>query len=67
MRNADLLIVLKNGEIVGMGKHDELLTSCPEYQLLARRQFQREAENQELAAAAAPPSAAASSSAAFDS
>lgn len=31
IRNADLIIVLNNGEVVGQGKHDELLETCPVY------------------------------------
>lgn len=31
IRNADLIIVLDNGEVVGQGKHDELLKTCPVY------------------------------------
>ena len=29
--NADLIIVLEDGQIVGRGTHDELLTDCPTY------------------------------------
>ena len=32
IRNADKIIVLEDGEIVGMGTHDELLSSCEIYQ-----------------------------------
>lgn len=31
IRNADLIIVLDNGEVVGEGKHSELLETCPVY------------------------------------
>ena len=30
--DADSIIVMNEGRIVGMGKHDDLLTNCPEYQ-----------------------------------
>lgn len=30
--DADSIIVMNEGRIVGMGKHDDLLASCPEYQ-----------------------------------
>ena len=31
VRDADLIIVLEDGEVAGMGRHDELLGSCPVY------------------------------------
>ncbi len=31
VRNADLIIVLENGDIVGMGKHKELMENCEVY------------------------------------
>lgn len=31
IKNADLIIVLDNGEVVGQGKHNELLKTCPVY------------------------------------
>ncbi len=32
IRNADMILVLEDGEIVGMGTHDELLDKCEVYQ-----------------------------------
>lgn len=32
IKNADKIIVLEQGEIVGMGTHEELLETCPTYQ-----------------------------------
>ena len=32
VRNADLIIVMDNGNVVGMGKHKDLLESCAVYQ-----------------------------------
>ncbi len=32
VKNADKIIVLENGDIVGIGKHNELLQTCPVYQ-----------------------------------
>lgn len=29
--NADQIIVLEDGEVVGVGRHDELLETCPIY------------------------------------
>lgn len=37
--HADLIIVLDDGEIVGMGKHEELLSSCEVYRDIYRSQF----------------------------
>ena len=31
VKGCDLILVLENGEIIGAGKHDELLRDCPEY------------------------------------
>ncbi len=37
--NADLIIVLEDGEVVGAGKHDELYASCPVYREIHDVQF----------------------------
>ena len=29
--DADQIVVLEDGEVVGLGTHDELLASCPTY------------------------------------
>lgn len=39
IKNADQILVLDNGEIVGIGKHDELLKSCPIYKEIALSQL----------------------------
>ncbi|MDR2951872.1 MAG: ABC transporter ATP-binding protein/permease [Treponema sp.] len=44
--NADRIIVLENGEIAGMGKHDELMKTCAEYREIAESQFSQEANNE---------------------
>jgi ATP-binding cassette subfamily B protein len=31
IRNADRILVLEDGEAVGLGTHEELLESCPTY------------------------------------
>lgn len=40
--DADRIIVLKDGAVAGIGKHDELLYSCPEYLEIARSQLSEE-------------------------
>ena len=39
---ADKIIVLDNGEVVGMGTHQELLKNCSVYQEIAKSQFGEE-------------------------
>lgn len=51
--NADKIIIMHKGEIVDMGKHDELMERCSLYQTLHRMQFQTnisETEAEKLAA-----------------
>ncbi len=40
--DADLIIVLEDGEVVGMGKHQELLKNCDIYQEIALSQLSKE-------------------------
>lgn len=42
IRDADKIIVLENGEIVGMGKHEELLENCSVYNEIALSQLSKE-------------------------
>ena len=37
--SADKIVVMERGQIVGEGKHDELLNNCPIYQQLYERQL----------------------------
>jgi len=37
--NADTIVVMERGQIVGQGKHDELLRTCPTYAQLYERQL----------------------------
>ena len=40
--DADKILVLDNGRIVGMGKHEELMETCPVYQEIAKSQLSEE-------------------------
>jgi len=42
IRYADKIIVLDNGKMVGMGKHNELLDNCPLYLEIAKSQLREE-------------------------
>ncbi len=42
IKNADQIIVLEEGRVVGTGKHRELLQSCKTYQEIARSQLSEE-------------------------
>lgn len=37
--SADTIVVMEAGQIVGQGKHDELLRTCPTYKQLYERQL----------------------------
>ena len=39
LRHADLILVLQDGNVIGMGNHQELLRSCEEYAYLAKIQM----------------------------
>jgi len=39
INSADVIVVMERGRIVGHGKHDELLATCPTYQQLYERQL----------------------------
>ena len=40
IKKADKIVVLENGRIVGVGKHEELVINCPLYSKLHMMQFQ---------------------------
>jgi ATP-binding cassette subfamily B protein len=42
IRQADQILVVEDGRIVGMGTHDELLASCETYQEIVESQLQTE-------------------------
>ncbi len=44
IRHADQILVLEDGEQVGLGTHDELLLSCPVYKEIHESQFQKGGE-----------------------
>ncbi len=39
LRHADLILVLQEGSVIGMGKHEELMRTCQEYAYLAQIQM----------------------------
>lgn len=45
IRQADLILVLNNGELVGKGTHDELMANCGVYQEIYFSQFPEERKN----------------------
>ena len=45
IRQADLILVLNNGELVGKGTHDELMANCNVYQEIYFSQFPEERKN----------------------
>lgn len=47
IRNADTIVVLDEGEIVGMGTNDELLRSCEVYKEIFDSQLERRMRNRE--------------------
>ena len=42
IRDADVIVVLEDGRVVGRGSDDELLTSCPTYQEIVASQLSAE-------------------------
>lgn len=42
IRDADKIVVLNEGEMVGIGKHDDLLKTCPVYKEIALSQLKKE-------------------------
>ena len=39
VKNCDLILVIENGEIIGHGKHDELMESCAQYKEISDSQM----------------------------
>lgn len=44
LQHADLILVLEDGEAVGIGKHEELLSTCDVYREIYQSQFQKGGE-----------------------
>ena len=42
IHDADQIVVLKDGEVVGLGTHDELMSACPTYRAIAESQSRGE-------------------------
>ena len=42
IRHADKILVLDDGQVVGIGTHDELLKNCEVYQEIHYSQYQKE-------------------------
>ncbi|MCC8080953.1 MAG: ABC transporter ATP-binding protein, partial [Lachnospiraceae bacterium] len=42
IRDADRIIVLEDGKIAGMGRHDELMKDCETYRTIALSQLSKE-------------------------
>ena len=39
LRHADVILMLQDGKVIGMGNHEEMLRDCPEYRFLAHIQM----------------------------
>lgn len=39
VKNCDLILVIENGEVIGCGKHDELIQNCDEYKEISDSQM----------------------------
>ena len=39
LRHADLILVISDSQVIGAGTHDELMTSCEEYRIIAETQM----------------------------
>ena len=44
LRHADLILVLQDGNVIGMGNHDQLMATCEEYAYLANIQMGEQEE-----------------------
>ena len=60
VREADLICVMRRGQVVGLGTHDELMRACTVYQEIFYSQFKRE-EAEGITSSTAPSAPLASS------
>ena len=44
IRSADLILMLENGEIIGRGRHEDLMENCPTYREIAEMQMESSGE-----------------------
>ena len=42
IQNADFILVLEGGQVVGQGKHEELLANCPIYKEIYETQIRKD-------------------------
>lgn len=47
IQHADKIVVLDDGEVAGIGTHDELLQSCEVYKEIHNSQFKKESDGKE--------------------
>ena len=45
IKNADMIVVLDDGKVCGIGKHEELLKTCEVYKEICASQLESEAAN----------------------
>lgn len=45
VKNADIIVVLDDGSVVGIGRHEELLRTCRVYREIHESQFRKEGDN----------------------
>ena len=45
IQHADKIVVLDDGEVAGIGTHDELLQNCEVYKEIHNSQFRKEGQN----------------------
>ena len=46
IHNANQIVVLKDGSIVGLGRHDDLMQTCDNYRAIAESQLRKEASHE---------------------